>query len=410
MRLNGESSGYQNSNSDFVRPIVNWNINSPKHIRLQQNDEKRTSGYLMVQALLGPLLHRTVAVLQGFPRSSVVSTPSLLRSCLTQALQESQQLRYAIDELSTPNHENSLATDLKIVSQKGLVYRRIRTLGKGGNGVAILCISETPPYHGARLVLKILLKPGGVNTFRFENECEFLSRQQHPNLAPLFSVGEINQDAGIKPYFASQFFPLTLHEVIKSEGVDDRQKLKFAVQLLSAVVSLGIGNYVHRDIKPKNIFVVDDNLVLGDFGLIKNVTDPIPNREDDVEAIYHSLGKEVGALNYMTPDIMDYCQNNVPLTTATDVYQAALVVYELFKSKRWHKPRNRGKPIEFEAWEPPSRPIEAAIDPILQGMLEESPATRLPAADALEQLLELSYRENLWRKDYNSSKRIIESE
>ena len=150
--------------------------------------------------------------------------------------------------------------DRTIISQEGNVYRRIRTLGKGGNGVAILCISESAPYQGARLVLKLLLKPSDEGSFRFQQECKLLEQQNHPNLAPLYSLGEINQD-GLKPYFASQYYPLTLHNIIKRDATDERTKLKYAVQLMSAVTLLDQEAYAHRDIKPKNIFGSSAELV-----------------------------------------------------------------------------------------------------------------------------------------------------
>ena len=59
-----------------------WKFLSTKTARLQQDDKKRTSSQLAIQAFLRSLFHRTVAALQAFPQSSVVSIPLLLRSCL----------------------------------------------------------------------------------------------------------------------------------------------------------------------------------------------------------------------------------------------------------------------------------------------------------------------------------------
>ena len=78
---------------------------------------------------------------------------------------------------------------------------------------------------------------------------------------------------------------------------------------------------IHRDIKPKNVFVKGGACVLGDFGLMKQSAE----RDDDTrEAIFkRSVGWGMPFF-YRTPDQVAYARNQSDLTIASDVFQLGL--------------------------------------------------------------------------------------
>jgi serine/threonine protein kinase len=86
---------------------------------------------------------------------------------------------------------------------------------------------------------------------------------------------------------------------------------------------------VHRDIKPKNIFLKGQSFVLGDFGLIK-----LLNGHDEAD---HNIFKESVGFGmpyfYRTPDLIAYGKRESGITTKSDVFQLGLVAIELFTGR-----------------------------------------------------------------------------
>jgi serine/threonine protein kinase len=124
---------------------------------------------------------------------------------------------------------------------------------------------ENPYNHGA---LKILHPPGKARDprlaeQRLEAEIHVMREISHPNLLKL-----LDADPGGK-WFVSQYYPKgTLYKNRKFVG-RPLAALHALRPLVEGVALLHKMPKVHRDIKPQNIFVdAQDNLVLGDFGLI----------------------------------------------------------------------------------------------------------------------------------------------
>ena len=99
---------------------------------------------------------------------------------------------------------------------------------------------------------------------------------------------------------------------------NERQILKLAHDLCTALVMCKQFNIVHRDIKPQNIFVSKDGTFkLGDFGIAKT-TDRTTS------------GTIVGTYKYMAPEVY----NNQPYGSSADIYSLGLVLYWLLNERR----------------------------------------------------------------------------
>lgn len=95
----------------------------------------------------------------------------------------------------------------------------------------------------------------------------------------------------------------------------------------------------NRDIKPGNIFISDNNAILGDFGLIKRIElSGEDNSEDDVELVNETVmnqfsGYVAMARFYRTPELVAYAKREDELHIESDVFQLGLVLTELFTGK-----------------------------------------------------------------------------
>ena len=130
---------------------------------------------------------------------------------------------------------------------------------------------DDPVNHSA---LKVLHEPKEARDSergqaRIKNEIQAMSEISHPNLLRI-----LERDPDSK-WFVSQFHHRgTLIDNKKRFTGNFIESLRAFKPLVEGVAELHRNRWVHRDIKPENVFLdSDDNLVLGDFGLIY-FTDP----------------------------------------------------------------------------------------------------------------------------------------
>jgi serine/threonine-protein kinase len=151
----------------------------------------------------------------------------------------------------------------------------------------------------------------------FYRECSVLSAMVHPNIVEIFDMGEFEEDGVLKPYFVMPLLPgRTLYDLIYSNGKPLPVErctdiISQACRGLHAAHECGL---LHRDIKPRNIFVMrDDAIKLIDFGVVRlmgSQTIGVPGT--------------LGTLHYMAPEQISM----KPLTARSDIFSLATVCYE----------------------------------------------------------------------------------
>jgi serine/threonine protein kinase len=97
---------------------------------------------------------------------------------------------------------------------------------------------------------------------RLTKEVEILSKNLHPNILKIVdsSVSE--------GWFVTPYYPLGNLSLHKDKYQGKPHEALLAIRpLVEAVATIHAINITHRDIKPENIFVTNNGLILGDFGI-----------------------------------------------------------------------------------------------------------------------------------------------
>lgn len=192
------------------------------------------------------------------------------------------------------------------------------SLGSGGAASVFHC---TRIADGEKLAIKKLQDLSSDKKARFEREIDVMLELQAKGVKGVMPILEYNKaecwyvmpvaiciDLTIKKWRkdAENASHLnTYREDIQSFYI--KAFLNYA-NTLQAIHALG---YTHRDIKPKNLYVMDGDFVIGDFGIVDlPVSEPSMTRKHD----------KLGAWNTMAPEVLRDARNTSP---ASDVYSLA---------------------------------------------------------------------------------------
>jgi eukaryotic-like serine/threonine-protein kinase len=209
-------------------------------------------------------------------------------------------------------------------------YRVVRELGRGGMGTVYLAERADGQFQ-QRVALKVLRPEMETEEVlrRFEQERQILASLHHAGIARLFDGGRTDDG---RPYFVMEYadgVPIDGH--CDANGLPVEERLRLFMKVGEAVQHAHRKLVVHRDLKPSNILVTADGEVkLLDFGIAKVL-----------EAGAGSQAAPVAAttVQVMTPEYASPEQvRGDPVTTASDIYQLGLLLYELLTGRRPHRP------------------------------------------------------------------------
>jgi len=191
-------------------------------------------------------------------------------------------------------------------------FRLMRLLGRGGMGDVYL--AERTDDRKKHVALKIVREGLLLPKSRAQREGQILARLSHPNIAGLIDAGVA--EAG-QPWFAMDYVD---GEYITDWSDHRKLHLSARVRLFAIVcraVQFAHRNLIlHRDLKPSNILVDGEGVPkLLDFGIAKSL--------DGTDS--HQTQTQAFTLAYAAPEQL----RGEAASTATDVYQLGLVLYQL---------------------------------------------------------------------------------
>src|SRR5947199_816018 len=192
-------------------------------------------------------------------------------------------------------------------------YRIERRLGSGGMA-DVYCAADS--QLGRQIALKVLHRRFARDrefVERFRREASSAAALQHPNVVGVFDRGEYDGTY----YIAMEYLRgRTLKEVITGEApLDQERALDITVQILKAAGFAHRRGVVHRDFKPQNVIVDDEDRVkVTDFGIARAGASEITE-----------TGSIMGTAQYLSPE---QAQGTAAEDTS-DLYSIGIVLYEM---------------------------------------------------------------------------------
>lgn len=201
-------------------------------------------------------------------------------------------------------------------------YTLEKEIGRGGMGIVY---EATRKSDNESVAIKMILKGDfatKVEKERFRAEAEAAKRLNHPNVVPIYEIGE---HEGL-PFFCMKLIRgQTLSAKLLRGPLLPGKAAEIMVSISDAIAYAHKQGVLHRDLKPSNI-ILDEKGVphLADFGLAKALT-------GESRASLTRTGAILGTPAYMSPEQAAGTRGNVGI--GSDIYSLGAILYHMLTGR-----------------------------------------------------------------------------
>jgi serine/threonine protein kinase len=268
-----------------------------------------------------------------------------------------------------------LEVEHREVSRQGQFrqYQIGELLGSGAFGDVFRAVDLGTGEEVALKILKSEWRDKAKAVARFRREAEVLARLEHSNIVRVHNFGRY----GRKRFMAMELLPdRTLADAFEEEApMAPTRAAALLSPLLDGLAEVHDRGIIHRDMKPSNIGLSGDRLVLFDFGIAA---------WEEAESLTAS-GELLGTPSYMSPEQA----RSERLTAASDVYSLGAILYQAVTGHLPHEGTRefyarlieiaREPPVPITHWEPD---LPRTLVSCVEGMMQRDPEARLTAREA----------------------------
>ncbi|MEO3869158.1 protein kinase [Nonomuraea sp. B12E4] len=257
----------------------------------------------------------------------------------------------------------------------GRRYRLMSPVGRGGMGMV---------WHAHDVLLdrdvavKELILPYGLDHAgkqvahrRMLREARSAARLQHPGIVTVHDV--VEEDG--RPWIVMELVRAwSLEQAVRQSGpLPVIQAAEIGIRVLDAVRHAHAAGILHRDIKPGNVLLTSDRVVLTDFG--------IAAIEGDVNIT--QTGLLMGSPAYIPPERL----SGQPITQAADLWSFGATLYAAVEGRPPYEGPDPVAVLGSVVTQDPIRPQRAgSLLPVIEGLLRKNPAERLTSGQVIEML------------------------
>jgi serine/threonine protein kinase len=257
-------------------------------------------------------------------------------------------------------------------------------IGRGGMGVVY---AATHPVIGKRAAIKVLKRSLSANPAtveRFTQEARSVNQIGHPGIVDIFAFGALPD--GRRYLVMDLLLGESLRKRLKRGPLHVSEGLHVLDEIASALIAAHGKGFIHRDLKPDNVFLVDHpgrrDVRLLDFGLAKLM----PGAGQ--RAYRTATGAQLGTPDYMSPEQL---RASTKLDERTDIFSLGVMAFESITGIR---PRRTGADTYNLSGTPsglvakmPGAPLELGL--LVEQMMATNPDGRPPLVQVRQTLKKL---------------------
>jgi serine/threonine protein kinase len=200
----------------------------------------------------------------------------------------------------------------------------------------------------------------------------------HPNVVAIYDALE----EGDHVWLVMEYVPSrTLDQIVREDGpLEPRQAARLGADVADGLAAAHALGTVHRDVKPSNVLVRDDDgrALIADFGIARTVGQEQLTRS----------GIVTGTPAYFAPELARGWESS----PASDVWALGVSLYFAVQGEPpYEEQANAIALLNTIANEPPPTPTRAgSMTSIMRRMLDPDPDSRITMAEAAEELRRLA--------------------
>ncbi len=267
-----------------------------------------------------------------------------------------------------------------IGTQLGKTYQIIDKIDEGGMGVVYQVEHQTLHKRFAAKILASGLAANPEALRRFEIEAHAASKLEHENIVNVTDYG-VAEDG--RPYLVMELLKgKTLYQRLLEGPLSLQETVAVIVPVCRALSAAHAEGFVHRDVKPENIFLTQRPM--GRFGI--KVLDFGITRFRAENTRLTKMGQALGSPLYMAPET---CRGEA-IDYRADIYSVGVLIYQLVCGQLPFYDENLLKVIHLQVAQPLRPPRELvpdmpeALDLVIRTALEKDAADRYQTVDELE--------------------------